>query len=262
MKPSSKRQTWEETRWLLQKKLSKKLLPLLHQTTTTTTKKKTSVNTTNELLTPSKPSSSNTKQQISLGDTHTETNTTNLTTPETSNKMLLTPMTKVRDPKKRKTTPLSIVSKNKNNNTKRGIDRPSSGVYSQTESRTIEYDKLVRFASDFPGPNYYQKIQLQPISLSPSSSSSLRGRFKKTKSRLTKDSQKEPGPVLPHMCWASKSFNRGFNTRSVEERMDVNRMNGFGGMGMCGKDNGIPSGTLLIMNEVGKTFNVKDTSWL
>ena len=44
--------------------------------------------------------------------------------------------------------------------------------------------------------------------------------------------------------------------------MDVNRMNGFGGMGMCSKDNGIPSGTLLIMNEVGKTFNVKDTSWL
>lgn len=39
-------------------------------------------------------------------------------------------------------------------------------------------------------------------------------------------------------------------------------MNGFGGMGMCSKDNGIPSGTLLIMNEVGKTFNVKDTSWL
>ena len=176
-----------------------------------------------------------------------------------------------------KTTPSTVRNKKKNN--RRGIDRPSSGVYSQTESRTVEYDKLVRFASEFPGPNYYQQIRLQPISSPSSSSSSQTGQFnlvgprsssttyRPTISRLKKESQEGPGPgrydVVGVNLSAPKSFNRGYNLRTLEERMEVDRMNSFGGMGMCSRNNGVPSGTLMqsSMVGVGKTFNVKDTNW-
>jgi hypothetical protein len=282
MRPSSKRQTWEETQRLLQKKLGKKLLSLDQKTTTIKNKASTA---TNVLLTPpSKPlaagmqSDSGTKQQISPGDTSsmdasTRSFTANPTTPETSDKVLLTPMTKARDPKIMTRTPstlqTNLVKK------RRGINRPSSGIYSQTESRTVEYDKLVRFASEFPGPNHYQLVHLPPIS-SPSSSrteyqSSLvdpTKTYRPTKSRLTKESQEGPGPgkydVVGVNLSAPKSFNRGYNSRTLEDRMEVDRMNGFGGMGMCGRDNGIPSGSLLVssMIDAGKTFNVKDTNWL